>query len=300
MSFNILYVENSTEDYNDLLKYINEYNEENTDRLSLSIENAENPDELKHKLNIRHRIVLADIYYDNPETGELDSVNLLNEIKRIVQKWSDNNNEGRAIPIIAFSRRRTQKQTLADKEGLFDIWDKNTASYEYVVWRLSELAQEMSRVQPDSHLQYLIRNMTTGPSWHEQVKTMAQKYNAGWTEYDQIDKAGVSIVEIAQKFNTGTQCEEMWKIMTQWEALGRAVSPNNRGHSRHVINVFWIGYYILNHDKMKTMFNGFWTGLLYERDSMKEVKDVAPIDAINNTWFYAGLFHDVCACIEKK
>ena len=86
MSFNILYVENSIEDYNDLLKYINEYNEENTDRLPLSIENAENPDELKNKLNIRHRIVLADIYYDNTETGELDSVNLLNEIKRIVQE----------------------------------------------------------------------------------------------------------------------------------------------------------------------------------------------------------------------
>lgn len=300
MSFNILYVENSKADYNDLLKYINKYNEENTDRLPLSIENAENPDELKDKLNIRYRIVLADIYYDNPETDESDSVNLLNEIKRIVQEWSDKNNEGRAIPIIAFSRRRTQKQTLADKEGLFDIWDKNTASYEYVVWRLSELAQEMSRVQPDSHLQYLIRNMTTGPSWHEQVKTMAQKYNAGWTEYDQIDKAGVSIVEIAQKFNTGTQCEEMWEIMSQWEALGRAVSLNSRGHSRHVINVFWLGYYILNHDKMKKMFNEFWTGLLFKRDSMEGVKDVAPIDAINNVWFYAGLFHDVCACIENN
>ena len=92
MSFNILYVENSKEDYHDLLNHINKYNEENTDRLPLSIENAENPDELRNKLNIRHRIILADIYYDNPETGEPDSVNLLNEIKRIVQKWSDNNN----------------------------------------------------------------------------------------------------------------------------------------------------------------------------------------------------------------
>ena len=300
MSFDILYVENSKQDYNDLLKHINKYNEENTDRLPLSIENAENPDDLKSKLNIRYRIILADIYYDNPETGESDSINCLNKIKHIVQKWSDKNNEGRAIPIIAFSRRRTQKQTLADKEGLFDIWDKNTSSYEYVVWRLSKLAQEMSRVQPDSHLQYLIRNMTTGPFIHEQVKMMAQKYNAGWTEYDQIDKAGVSLVEIAQKFNTGTQCEEMWKIMTTWEALGRAVLPNDRGHSRHVINVFWIGYYILNHDKTKKMFIEFWKDLLFERDSMKEVKNVAPIDAINNVWFYAGLFHDVCICIEKN
>lgn len=292
MSFNILYVEDDDDDFNDILKHINEYNNEEKDRLPLRIERAKDPDELEDKLDIRYRIVLADIYYDDH--------NRLKDIKRIVKEWSNKNNMGRTVPIIAYSRRQTQEETLADSSGLFDIWDKNTSKPKYVTWRLSKLAQEMSRIQPDSYLQCLIRNMENGPSWHEQVKIMAQKYNSGWTEYDQIDKAGTIITGIAQGFKTSTQCKEMWDIMTEWEALGRAISPNTRGHSRHVINVFWLGYYILNHKYMKGLFGKFWSKLLLSRGGMEDIGDVPPVEAINNTWFYAGLFHDVCACIEKN
>lgn len=300
MSFNILYVENDDDDYEEILHHINEYNKEKEDRLPLRLERARDPDELENKLDVRHRIVLADIYYDNPNTGKIDADNRLNDIKRIVENWSEQKNGGRSIPLIAFSRRETQEATLADSDELFDIWDKNTASPRYVTWRLANLAQEMSRSQPDSYLQCLIRNMDNGPSWHDQVKQMAQKYNSGWTEFDQIDKAGTIITEIAQKLSTGTQCEEMWKIMTEWEALGRAISPNTRGHSRHVINVFWLGYYIINHENMKGMFNEFWSKLLLKRGGMEDIGDAPPIEAINNTWFYTGLFHDVCACIEES
>ena len=298
MSFNMLYVEDNNADYNDILKHINEYNEEEKDRLPLKIERAISPDELEDKLSIQHRVVLADIYFDDQSTGA--SKNRLKDIKRIVKEWSNEHNMGRTIPIIAYSRRQTQEETLADSNGLFDIWDKKTSKPKYVTWQLAKLAQEMSRIQPDSYLQCLIRNMDTGPSWHKQVKTMAQKYNSGWTEYDQIDKAGTIIAEIAQGFKTGIQCKEMWDIMTEWEALGRAISPNTRGHSRHVINVFWLGYYILNHEHLKDIFQNFWADLKLSRSGMKDINEVPAIEAINNIWFYTGLFHDVCACIEKN
>jgi len=300
MSFNILYVENSKEDYSDIFSQIEKYNEDNDDRLPLSVENATDPEDLKEKLDIRHSIVLADLYYDDQATGVKDSVNRLNDIKRIVQEWSDKNNSGRPVPLIAFSRRQEQKQTLSEKDGLFDIWDKNTLSPEYVVWRLSKLAKEMSHVQPDSHLQYLIRKMINGPQWHDHVITMAKKYNAGWTEFDQIDRAGGIIEEIAKEFNTITECREMWDVMTRWESFGRAISPQTRGHSRHVINVFWLGYYLLNHEKLQDMFAQNWSDLLYIREGMQAVKDDKPLEAVNNVWFYAGLFHDVGACVEKN
>ncbi|MBU1568161.1 MAG: hypothetical protein KJ630_21375 [Proteobacteria bacterium] len=298
MGFNILYVEDDDDDYKDILKHVTEYNEGAENRLPIQLDRAKDPEELESKLDIGHRIVLADIYYDNPTTNS--SKNCLQDIKRIIREWSKINNSERTIPIIASSRRQTQLETLADHEGLFDIWDKNTSSSKYIVWRLSKLAQEMSRVQPDSYLQCLIRNMTSGPSWHDLVKKMAQKYNSGWTEYDQIDKAGTIIVEIAQKLNTSIQCKKMWNTMISWEALGRAISPYTRGHSRHAINVFWLGYYIINHNEMKGVFIRSWEKLLLNRGNMEDASNADATEAINSTWFYAGLFHDTCACVEKN
>lgn len=298
MSFDILYVEEDDDDFKDIEEHIHKYNNAEIDRLPINIERARNPLELKDKLDIRHRVVLADIYYDDPDTEE--SKNCLADIKFIVREWSDKNNLKKIIPIIAYSRRQTQEETLADSNGLFDIWDKITSKPTYVTWRLSKLAQEMSRVQPDYYLQCLIRNMKKGPPWHGMVKEMAKKYNSGWTEYDQINRAGTIITEISQGFKTGTQCTEMWKVMKEWEALGRAISPHTRGHSRHVINVFWLGYYIINHKHMEELYSKFWKKLLLNRGDMEDVGDIPYAEAVNTIWFYAGLFHDVCACIEKN
>jgi len=298
MSFRILYVENTPRDFIDIETAVKHYNDKSTSE-RLTIIQAKDPEDLRDKLDFHFDIILADIYFNDPITGKRDAIPRLEDIINYVDSWGNEQNGGRPLPIIAYSGRATLQECLSRKDLLYDIWDKNTTTPEYVVWRLSKLALEITRVQPDSHLQRLIRGMPSGSFWHNSVIEMARGYNSGRTEYDQIEKAGSSVQDIAHKLLVWEECKPMWEAMMLWEPLGRAASRKVRGHARHVVNVFWLGYYLLNHDMLQNWFIKRWQFLVDERAKMGEVKDENPLEALSCIWFYTGLFHDIGNCIEK-
>jgi CheY-like chemotaxis protein len=299
-SFNVLYVEDENTPWERLEKAILEHNKEKPAE-PINVVRARAPEEVKEKLDLNIDLVLADVYL--PRDGKLDD--RLDDIIEYVESWSSRNNAGRPLPIIAFTGwgEDALKNCLIRREKLFDIWDKSSASPPYVAWRLSEFSKELSRIRPDMRMQQLIRGMPpeTGSSWHQYVIEMTQKYDSGWTEYDQIRKAGEAIQDIADSMDVWPQCEPMWESMTEWEGLSRASSRKIRGHARHVINVFWLGYYLLHHEYLRDFFSGCWEGMVSNRPKMEPVRDVRdPLEALSNCWYYAGLFHDVGGCIEKS
>lgn len=299
--FNVLYVEDRDDAWARFEKAVSDHNKDgNAERINPV--RARGPEEVVEKLWLKIDIVLADVYFP---VGKEEEKDRLDDIISSVKAWSAQNSAGRPIPIIAFTGwgEAALKDCLKRRDSLLDIWDKTTASPEYVTWRLSELSKELSHIRPDSRLQQLIRGMPqdTGSQWHKYVVDMTRNYDLGWTEYDQICKAGYSIQDIADSMDVGQQCKLLWDSMTGWEALSRASSRKTRGHARHVINVFWMGYYLLHNEHLRDFFADSWARLLDKRPDMGPARGVKdPLVALSNCWYYAGLFHDVGGCIEKS
>lgn len=300
MSINILYVENDHRAYQEFKNAIDEFNSDESNN-QLLIYRALDPDQMRGLLGHQFDVILADMYFNDPNTGEEDTVNRLNDIIKYVDEWCKSQNNRTTIPIIAYTGIGTLEQCLIEQENLYDIWDKNTFSKEYVFWRLSNLSIDMSRYQPpDAFLQNLIRNMKTGSTWHNKVKEMTIDYQSALTEYDQINRVKEPICLIANNFDTEETCSEMWDVMEKSEAISRALSKSVRGHARHAINVFWLGYYILNSPQILPYLKNYWDNLLKDRPyNTNPVKDENFIEAINNIWFYTGLFHDIGINVEK-
>ena len=299
MAINILYVENSPRDYGELKDAIEEYNLKESNE-KLSVYRATNPDEMKGLLGPQFNVILADVYFDDPVTQKTDEKNRLDDIITYVDEWCRSQGNGVSIPIIAYTGIASLEECLERQSSLYDIWDKNTTTTKYVIWQLSNLAIEISKYQPDAFLQKLIREMPKGADWHEKVKDMTNDYDSGFNEYDQIKKVEESIGTIANVFDTEDICSGMWELMETSEAISRALSKNTRGHARHAVNVFWLGYYIINSDFIKPHAIEFWENIKMNRPGMSIVKDEEPIEAINNIWFYTGLFHDIGINVEKS
>jgi hypothetical protein len=297
MSFHILYVEDYPKDFHKLESAIKEHNKNfyhASEKIELSW--AKDLQELEVKLSHRIDVVLADMYLTPSESDKGDR---LQDVIDIVKKWGEKNNVGRPIPIIAYTI--SGEDAFKAKKDLYDIWDKNTASVDYVTWRLAKLSIELSRIRPDASIQTKIRtdiDKTYCTSWHDAVLDMIKRYDEGWTESDQIDRAGRVIETIAHRLNVWEEVHSMWELIKNWEFFGRAVSSRARGHARHAINVFWLGYYLNNHKYLRDFFSFRWNDL-NKRSQLEIVKGEKTVDAINNIWFYTGLFHDLAGCMEK-
>lgn len=301
MELNVLYVENNARDWQSVEDAVNAYNNQTTPG-RINIWRASEPSEIPHKITHRTDVVIADLYYDDPEEGP-DKKLCIDEIILSVNGWSDKQKLGRPIPIIAYTgkSRKGLDECLKRKEHLFDIWDKHVASPPYIIWRLSQLSDEISRIRPDVLLQRLIWEMSSPLRWHQQIVEMTKRYNSGWTEADQIEKAGKSIQDIAHILGVWEDCMPMWQVMAKWESLGRSVSNRMRGHARHVVNVFWLGYYLLQQDALREWFGQAWRKNVEKRSrTMGAVIDGDPLEGLANTWFYASLFHDIGNCVEKS
>lgn len=297
MSFKIIYIEDDLTDSTRVEKEITKINAAGANR-PVFIKSIATPDQLATELDQQYDLVLADACY--PDVNGVQT-NRLEDIIQVVKSWSDKNQVERPLPIIAYtgSDKIALEYCLNRRDAFFDIWDKNSASPEYAAWRMTRIASEIARSRPDSLLQRLIRQMPHGARWHKHVVAMTRAYSAGWTESDQIDRVKPSIGAIAMELGGAPQCKALWETMQAWEPLSRAVSETVRGHARHVLNVFWLGYYILHQPQLRHMFLNSWSKILENREGMSPVKSSDPIEALSDCWFYAGLFHDVAGCIEK-
>ncbi len=317
MNFKFVYVDDDLDDRRRIREAVAEHNRQKS-LVTLLMVDAEDVDDLRGKLTTDVDLVLADV---NFEIGTRQ-VAQLREIIEAVATWSSDNKQS-SIPIISYTgfAKGTLMVSLKERVHLMDIWDKDSCSQEYVTWRLSKIAMDISRLRPDAYLLRLIQEMPEGAKWHDVVREMPISYNNGKTEKDQIEGVGRDIEKIGHRLNVGEQVNEMWQVMSQWENLSRAISATVRGHARHVVNVFWMGYYIIHHPGISTWFCERWSRLLSQRESEikaelskgrapdfqhkrlesleKMLRDVPPLESLSNAWFFAALFHDVGSCVPK-
>ena len=129
---------------------------------------------------------------------------------------------------------------------------------------------------------------------------MVKRYDSGLTEADQVEKAGTAVLYIADDLGTRDVCADAWQAMVDAESLVRAACRSTRGHARHVLNVFWMGYYILHHPELRTWTERLWNTLVNERQRMGPVSKMAPAEALSAVWFYVAVFHDFTYLLEKS
>jgi len=301
MTLKVLYIEDETEHYELLKEAIEERNRQMPVSSRVELDHTLSPDNLGQILSDSLDVVLADVVFEN-SPGRDDDPNRLDEIIMTVNNWMLRSRRGRPLPLIALTSKgkRFVEFCLSRKDSLYDIWDKTAASPEYRAWKLSQLAKELPRFRPDGLTQRLICEMVKGARWHEDVTDMVRRYGAGRTEPEQVEKAGEAVKHIADKLGLHSHCSEAWDTMVKSETLIRAACPSMRGHARHVLNVFWMGYYLIYDKVLHNWVEKIWDRILSNRSWMGSVTEVDPLEAVGDIWFYASIFHDFGYLLEKS
>lgn len=299
MAFTILYVEDRARDFVAVESAVRRHNDSIKPPMEpLILVRAQTTAEVTNLLSLKFDVVITDAYL--PATSGQEPSFQVGNILTAVRQLQGKDTVGR-LPVIAYTRygAAALKALKEYQASLFDIWDKKTASAEYVTWRLVRLANELVRQWPDRCIQQCIQTMEPGASWHKSVVTMTKSYANGLNERDQVEKATDSILDIARSIGVDEQCEILWDCMREWEPISRAVSDATRGHTRHVMNVFWMGYLILHSQCLSGWYDESWTRTWKDRRGGVEVEAVSWREGFSATWFLTALFHDVGGPVEK-
>jgi hypothetical protein len=261
---------------------------------------VEHPSKLPEALNVQPDVVLADVFYDIPE------INRLAEIIQYVKEWDSKSKHGFPTPIIAYTKggSETLKECFEQRKDLFDIWHKLSANADYVAWRFQKLAEELPRFRPDATIQKLIASMKPSdcPAWHDRVCELAKDYGRGQTEYDQINNCKASLRIILDKVDAKNSATyvTLWNALADSEPLLRTADQKLRGIARHSINVFWFGYWLINHPLLKDAFCNMWEEMQKSRTDTPHLKKAKASDALNAIWLLTSLFHDACRFYEHS
>jgi len=299
MSLHVLYVEDTETDVKLLEHVLNLGNSSQPVWSRVRLTHVLHPSGLPDALAEHPDVVLADVYYQPEGTSPpVPVTDHLNQIVHEVEKWDRGSPHGFPTPVIAYTGRgqTALKKCLERRGSLYDIWDKLSAGPEYVTWRFQRLASELPRHRPDATIQKLIAAMRSDacPPWHTHILSLVRSYGEGHTEHEKVEKCRDSLQSVLDgldaKHSVGLMA--LWDGLAGSEPLLRAVAPQLRGIARHSINVFWVGYWLINHPLLRETISKLWEQMRDSRADVPELKSVKPIDGFNAVWLLASLFHD--------
>lgn len=302
MPFLVVYVEDTESDVTALQEAFDSANEKRPAWAQFKLEPINHPSALEEVLSKCPDLVLADVYFQpsgtKPPTPETDH---LNQIIETVKDWDDDEKSpnGFPTPVIAYTGvgRKALASCLDRRRDLYDIWDKMSAGTDYVAWRFQQLQKDLPRHRPDATIQRLVATMLPEecPEWHKYTLASVRKYGEGQTEREQVAGCEDPLRSILDTVTPkrAVALLSLWTSIVDSEPLLRAASPKLRGIGRHSINVFWFGYWLINHPLLKPKFVSLWSDMLKRRSNAVELDSLDSIDGINTIWIFASLFHDV-------
>ena len=140
------------------------------------------------------------------------------------------------------------------------------------------------------------------PAWHDRVCELAKDYGRGQTEYDQVNNCKDSLRIIFDKVDAKNYATyvTLWNALADSEPLLRTADQKLRGIARHSINVFWFGYWLINHPLLKDVFCNLWEEMRKSRTDIPCLEKVKATDALNAIWLLTSLFHDSCRFYEHS
>ncbi len=242
----------------------------------------------------RYDLVVTDAYFlkedEDHEGGTSDDTYRLGDIVRQVR--AVDNKRVQIAVLTDFSPSLLERHRY-DLELVDYIWDKR-AGPDFVYWQAKRILQENRKACPNHVLvDELLTILTFGEEsrvmpWRNEMKGMLEAYRKSNLEAQQVADVKSSLRSIASIMGVDSSFDMVFKRIESAEILNIAADPLSWGHLRHVLNVFWLGYYLLN------------TGLFDLEIVAKQIfRHVIGYDTsksteqVNGAWFLAAIFHDV-------
>lgn len=211
----------------------------------------------------------------------------LNEVVSIVRQYDNQ------VKIIVFTEYQERLRIKEDLPSVDFVIDKSSTNLDLLKWQIERFKEQFLFTNYKEHalMHAIFELINRNPNiiWGKEISEMLYRYRNGINEYDQIKAIKESIKDIAyNELKLTTEFDSLYNNLIAQEGFNIATKPKNWGHLRHCINVFWLGYYMIN--------SGF-----IDNDQLicalfkKQPNEITEIDiqVINKAWFIASIFHDI-------
>lgn len=301
--YKILYLEHEEE--RDLIKNNLEKNIHNIEIKVLPPDQGDEFEKEKYLDKIKvelHRsnydLVLTDAYFlpqnkEHPEYGEGEKC--IFDIVKLIQQVSP------SLKIVVYTHYRDDLFEDCSDLDIYDIWNKASTPPHYLKWRVEKtLMEPWNNVVPGQLLvntlkQYL--SLKKKESWENNLLKLIENYSPQLTAHQNIEDMAEELRDISIHLDLPSNTvQDMVNSFLKQDIMALVSSPKTWGHAKHVLNVFWLGYYILNskilnnEDRERKIINCLRLSDDEKTDSKK---------FINRAWIVASLFHDYGLIGEK-
>ena len=242
-------------------------------------------------------LVLTDAYFlaknkKHPEHG--DGTNCIKEIVETVQQIYP------SLKIVVYTHYRDDLFKDCKELDIYDIWNKASTPPHYLKLRVERTLKEPWNIIPGQVLVNTIKKYLAPKkkdAWEPHLLEMIENYSPQLTAHQNINDMAKELRDISKNLDLPPA---IFKIMTssflKQDIMALVSSPKAWGHAKHVLNVYWLGYYILNSKILDKEVNAKRI-IDFLRLSEKEKKESRKL--INRSWILASLFHDFGLLGEK-
>lgn len=273
---------------------INQY-QELLEKVGLTVDILEKFDltELKNKLNNYYDIIITDAFFNHKERTSLTKDDSpghygLGKIIKTIREVD------KQVVIIVNTQYNNSIETEGDLDEVNYVFDKNL-NEDLFVWQIKQILK--NEINSSLLSNYLVNQLNQllkdKPSiiWRESMILMLQKYKEGQNEYDQMLAIKGSLNQLIMTCGFAGNNDTLLDQIIQQEILNIAGNPKKFGHLRHVVNVFWLGYYLINSE---------WPLIKNLADLIfPDVTEEKRLYLLNKSWLIASLFHDIGQLGEK-
>lgn len=180
------------------------------------------------------------------------------------------------------------------------IWSKNSETDNLLYWRIKRIQEELDKKFPENTLvDLLLSRLSSQPKlpFSETLSNILATYRKREGEVEQVKGVKTDLCRIAGECGCESEFEKLFEFIVDAESLNVAGNPNAWGHLRHVLNVFWLGYFFLNSGIID--IEKLYDQMGLDRDTSESVGKNSPIIFVNLVWFFSALFHDVGLPVER-
>jgi hypothetical protein len=250
--------------------------------------------------NERFDLVVTDAFFlpdgqDHDDTGQ-EGDYLLDEIVGKVREFEEFRTR-----IAALTRYGGKLLAEPMRTGLAKVdylWNKIGITQAFIKWQVSRIREECERRFPAHLLVDRVIETCSGAEgselpWHDNMNEMLKGYRTRHGEVNQISVVRGPLGAIAGCFDVQPEVLRLFDALARAESIHVAAKPAGWGHLRHVLNVFWFGYLVLNSGlfDMPSLWKTASRQTGVGRDRLR--------DEINFAWLLAALFHDIGLLGEK-
>ncbi len=253
-----------------------------------------NPIELEEKLKESHfDLIVTDAYFlseGEEHTDEEDGNYLLDKVVDTVRQFDSYRVKIAVLTHYSPHLLRSKKE---DLERVDYVWNKSATPQDFLRWQIARIKDEIHKRFPEHALYYQLTTFLSDSGehhaqWRNELLTMLEKYRMRSGEMEQVEGAYIHIIKIAQDLDIGDKFQELFDAFKEAETFNIAGKPTAWGHLRHVLNVFWLGYYMLN----VNLFDFEKIGAAIFPGHSFASKDEL-VRHINAAWFITAMLHDI-------